>query len=186
MLGTYDVIIAGAGPVGLFLATELALASTTVLVLERDPSPTSAWKVAPLGRRGLNTPSIESLYRRGLLPKLFPPDEKPSGFLSDQQKPAFKPAGHFSGIMLDAGKMALKRWKYKIEGPSLRIGPTTLERLDEVLVERAEGLGVKIQRGCGVSGVEADEQGVNVHAGEGRCFRAKWLVGCDGGRSAVR
>jgi 2-polyprenyl-6-methoxyphenol hydroxylase-like FAD-dependent oxidoreductase len=31
----YDVIIAGAGPVGLFLASEIALAKCSVLILER-------------------------------------------------------------------------------------------------------------------------------------------------------
>ena len=32
----YDVVIAGAGPVGLFLACELRLAGLSVLVLEQD------------------------------------------------------------------------------------------------------------------------------------------------------
>jgi 2-polyprenyl-6-methoxyphenol hydroxylase-like FAD-dependent oxidoreductase len=32
---TYDVIISGAGPVGLFLACELALAKCSVLILEK-------------------------------------------------------------------------------------------------------------------------------------------------------
>jgi flavin-dependent dehydrogenase len=36
----YDVIIVGAGPVGLFLASELALANCSVLVLEK-PRPLS-------------------------------------------------------------------------------------------------------------------------------------------------
>ncbi|XXR75446.1 FAD-dependent monooxygenase [Sorangium sp. So ce394] len=37
----YDVIIAGAGPVGLFLACELGLAGASVLVLERDTTAAS-------------------------------------------------------------------------------------------------------------------------------------------------
>ncbi|MEU8402212.1 FAD-dependent monooxygenase, partial [Nonomuraea sp. NPDC048892] len=50
----YDVVIAGAGPVGLFLAGELALAGCSVLVLEREQEKTSPWKALPLGMRGLN------------------------------------------------------------------------------------------------------------------------------------
>ena len=36
-----DVVIAGAGPNGLMLACELALAGVRPVVLERDPGPTS-------------------------------------------------------------------------------------------------------------------------------------------------
>jgi len=45
----YDVIIAGAGPVGLFLACELRLAKLSVRVLEQaeDPSPSSPAPIAP-------------------------------------------------------------------------------------------------------------------------------------------
>ncbi|WP_367616628.1 FAD-dependent monooxygenase [Corallococcus exercitus] len=46
----YDVIIAGAGPVGLFLACELRLAKRSVLVLERLEDPHSPLKRFPFGR----------------------------------------------------------------------------------------------------------------------------------------
>jgi 2-polyprenyl-6-methoxyphenol hydroxylase-like FAD-dependent oxidoreductase len=66
----YDVIISGAGPVGLFLACELALAGCSVLILEKAENPDSALKQLPFGIRGLSTPSIEALDRRGLLQEL--------------------------------------------------------------------------------------------------------------------
>src|SRR5215467_13080140 len=66
----YDVIIAGAGPVGLFLACELALAKCSVLVLEKTADPDSPLKRLPFGIRGLSAPTIEALYRRGLLEEL--------------------------------------------------------------------------------------------------------------------
>src|SRR3954466_13137113 len=66
----YDVIIAGAGPVGLFLACELRLAKLSVLVLERLADPHSPLKRLPFGMRGLWGPSIEAFYRRGLLEPL--------------------------------------------------------------------------------------------------------------------
>ncbi|KAK0703719.1 hypothetical protein B0T26DRAFT_681359 [Lasiosphaeria miniovina] len=59
----YDVVIAGAGPVGLFLACEVAVGGASVLVLERDPTPESPWESKPLGLRGLNTGSVEAFYR---------------------------------------------------------------------------------------------------------------------------
>jgi 2-polyprenyl-6-methoxyphenol hydroxylase-like FAD-dependent oxidoreductase len=65
--GRHDVIVAGAGPVGLFLASELALAKCSVLVLEKAGKTHSPLKKLPFGMRGLSAPTIEALYRRGLL-----------------------------------------------------------------------------------------------------------------------
>src|ERR1700743_1170245 len=67
---TYDAIIVGAGPVGLFLACGLALAKCSVLVLEKAKDPHSPLKQLPFGIRGLSAPTIEALYRRGLLKEL--------------------------------------------------------------------------------------------------------------------
>ena len=49
----YDVIIAGAGPVGLLLACALRLARLSVLVLEQLSDPRSPLKRLPFGLRGL-------------------------------------------------------------------------------------------------------------------------------------
>ena len=67
----HDVVIAGAGPVGLFLACELALAHVDVLVLERSERPESPLKAAPLGTRGLSVATAEAWHRRGLLDALL-------------------------------------------------------------------------------------------------------------------
>src|SRR5215471_21229295 len=66
----YDVLIAGAGPVGLLLACELRLAGASVLVLEKLADPNLPFKEGAIGGRALNIPSIEVFYRRGLLPAL--------------------------------------------------------------------------------------------------------------------
>ena len=63
----HDVVIAGGGPVGLFLACELQLAGVSVIVLERMEDPHSPLKAGWMGMRGLNFPSVEAFYRRGLL-----------------------------------------------------------------------------------------------------------------------
>lgn len=198
----YDVTIAGAGPVGLLLACELALGKASVLVLENAPSPESPWKTMPLGGRGLNTVAVEALYRRGLLNKFTELDilpkrgrqdssiETKEGLQSPEKKEGFQLgpfAGHFAGIMLDSDKLELGRWSYRLPGPGLHPGKTTLEHMERVLFERAENLGVTILRGHGVTKIAAQgEYGVTVEAGGGQHFRSKWLVGCDGGRSMVR
>src|ERR1700748_1506651 len=93
----YDVIISGAGPVGLFLASELALAKCSVLVLEKTADPQSPLKKLPFGIRGLSAPTIEALYRRNLLKDL----EIHKHIKNPHQKAkqgAQRQAGHFAGI----------------------------------------------------------------------------------------
>src|ERR1700733_9515465 len=61
----YDVLVAGAGPVGLMLASELRLAGARVLVVERREELDTSVKAG-----GINTASAEAFERRGLLPAL--------------------------------------------------------------------------------------------------------------------
>lgn len=184
MTKLYDVIIVGAGPVGLFLACELGLARTSVLVLERDFKLESPYKDAPLGLRGMNTPSVESFYRRGLLSKFLDVNARPSAI---QKTSGYQYGGHFAGLKLNANKLELERWKYRLPGPSLTPTATSIQQVEAILTERAESLGVTILRNHGVQEITAqDKHSVTVRAGENQLFRAKWLVGCDGGRSIIR
>lgn len=80
----HDVVIAGAGPVGLFLACELRLAGLSVLVLEQTEHPHSPLKRLPFGMRGLSAPTIEAFYRRGLLDDMTAPQRE-----KDQSTAAF-------------------------------------------------------------------------------------------------
>jgi 2-polyprenyl-6-methoxyphenol hydroxylase-like FAD-dependent oxidoreductase len=185
----YDVIIAGAGPVGLFLACELRLAKLSVLVLEQLPDPRSPLKRFPFGMRGLWGPSIEAFYRRGLLDQIAA-QSRPAGAPGQSSQPApgaaqRGPAGHFAGIQFDHSHIDEARWTYRLPGPSsVQLG-SAMEQLEGVLAAHAISVGVEIQRGHGVDGFEQSDDEVTVHARERR-IRARWLVGCDGGRSTVR
>ena len=92
----YDVIISGAGPVGLFLACELALAKCSVLILEKAENPHSPLKRLPFGIRGLSAPTIEALDRRGLLEELDIPRRLTNPHSTTGQGPR-RQAGHFAG-----------------------------------------------------------------------------------------
>jgi 2-polyprenyl-6-methoxyphenol hydroxylase-like FAD-dependent oxidoreductase len=181
----YDVIIAGAGPVGLFLASELRLAKISVLVLEQLEDASSPLKRLPFGMRGLWGPSVEAFYRRGLLEQIASQPRangQPSpGSMSDRRGPA----GHFAGIQFDYGNIDSSRWTYRLPSPADTQLGAEMEHLERVLAAHAISVGVEIQRGQGVDGFEALNDEVTVHAGEQR-LRARWLVGCDGGRSTVR
>ena len=185
----YDVIIAGAGPVGLFLACELRLAKLSVLVLERLEDPRSPLKRLPFGMRGLWGPSVEAFHRRGLLEQIAAESRSAvAPGQSSQVTPGTAqrgPAGHFAGIQFDHSHIDVARWTYRLPGPSsIQLG-TAMENVERVLAAHALSVGVEIQRGRGVDGFETSNDEVTVHAGEER-IRARWLVGCDGGRSTVR
>jgi 2-polyprenyl-6-methoxyphenol hydroxylase-like FAD-dependent oxidoreductase len=190
----YDVVIAGGGPVGLFLACELGLAGTSVLVLERMEDPHSPLKEGWMGMRGLNLSSTDALYRRGMLNEVRKSslawlDPVKPGFelqsKTNGSEPAPRFAGHFAGMMLDANKIDLSGQKYLVQGPSSTGGLISLEGIEEVLAEHARKLGVEIRRGTPVTDFTQQEEGVTVQAGN-ESFKGKWLVGCDGGRSTVR
>ncbi len=191
----YDVIIAGAGPVGLFLACELRLAKLSVLVLEQLEDPHSPLKRLPFGMRGLWGPSIEAFYRRGLLEPIAsqrgaddgapgrPAQPSPGSMASGPQRRG--PAGHFAGIQFDHGNIDASRWTYRLPSPADTQLGSEMEHLERVLAAHALSVGVEIRRGHGVEGFEAANDEVSVLAG-GERVRARWLVGCDGGRSTVR
>ncbi|WP_326656789.1 FAD-dependent oxidoreductase [Streptomyces sp. NBC_00385] len=185
----HDVVIAGGGPVGLFLAGELALAGCSVLVLERDDAIGSPWKALPLGLRGLNAGSAETFYRRGLLDAVIGAsraDATKVGAAPDAvEAPAPRDVSHFAGMELHADDIDVASLPFRLPGPAMEGFMTSLEALGTVLAEHAASAGVQVVRGAAVTAVAQDDESVVVTAG-GQEYRARWLVGCDGGRSTVR
>jgi len=110
-----DVLISGAGPVGLFLACELALAGCSVLILEKAENPHSPLKQLPFGIRGLSAPAIEALYRRGLLKELeiHKHLKNPHKTSAPVQGPG-RQGGHFAGIPFHDGNVDTSRWSYRL------------------------------------------------------------------------
>jgi 2-polyprenyl-6-methoxyphenol hydroxylase-like FAD-dependent oxidoreductase len=181
---TYDAIISGAGPVGLFLACELALARCSVLVLEKAQTPHSPLKQLPFGIRGLSALSVEALYRRGLLGELEVPKRLKDPHSNAVQGPR-RQAGHFAGIPFHSGNVDISRWQYRLPSSTDTSLISEMQELETVLGRRAEALGVEIRRGLSVTDFHQDDDGITVASGD-RSFRGKWLVGCDGSRSVVR
>jgi flavin-dependent dehydrogenase len=58
--------------------------------------------------------------------------------------------------------------------------------IERLLADWVAALAVPIHRGLEVTGFAQDGAGVDVELSDGRCLRARYLVGCDGGRSRVR
>ena len=159
-----QVVIAGAGPVGLFLAGELRLAGISVLVLDplAERSPHSKGLI-------VHPRTVEVLASRGL--------REP--FLAEG---ITMPSGHFAALPDRLDYRALDTdFPFVLSVPQART--------EELLWDNASRLGVELRRGHRVTGFDEREQeiAVAIEGPDGPYqVHADYLVGCDGASSTVR
>jgi 3-(3-hydroxy-phenyl)propionate hydroxylase len=156
----HAVVIAGAGPTGLMLAGELALAGVDVAVVERRIDQQLAGSRAG----GLSARTIEVLDQRGIADRFLAEGQKAqvAGFGATRFDISDFPTRHPYGLAL---------WQKHIE---------------RILAGWVEELPVTFYRGRDVTGFVQSDSGVDVALSDGATLRAQYLVGCDGGRSLVR
>lgn len=157
---THCVVISGGGPTGLMLAGELALARVDVAIVERRPTQDLAGSRAG----GLHSRTIELLDQRGIADRFLARGQV-AQVASLPQIPldiSDFPTRHNYGLAL---------WQNHIE---------------HILADWIAELEVPIHRGCELTNFAQDHAGVDVELSDGRTLRAKYLVGCDGGRSLIR
>jgi 2-polyprenyl-6-methoxyphenol hydroxylase-like FAD-dependent oxidoreductase len=154
------VVIAGGGPAGMMLAAELALARVDVAVVEQRPD----HELVGSRAGGFHSRTIEVLDQRGVADR----------FLAEGQ---VAQAAMFGTTVLDMSDFPT-RHPY-----SLGIWQNQIER---IMASWIAELPVDIHYGCEVTGFAQDDAGVDVQLSEGEPLRARYLVGCDGGRSVIR
>jgi len=173
-----DVVVVGAGPVGLLTAIELTLGGVRVLVLERLAAPSRVAKAL-----GIGPLAVEALQRRGMAGAIAAAEARTLALMNRPAASAPGPryTGHFAGLSLiraDAQK-----------APDRRGRPVDQPAVETMLGELVLSLGIELRRECDVTGFVQQAGGVDVAwsspAGDGQ-VRCAWLVGCDGGRSRVR
>ncbi|MFI2471400.1 FAD-dependent monooxygenase [Streptomyces globisporus] len=158
------VVIAGGGPVGLWLAAELRLGGASVTVLEERADIDQRSKALTIHPR-----TLEVLASRGV--------HEP--FLAEGMR---IPAGHFAALdsRLDFSPLDTP-FPFTLALPQART--------EELLEVHAYALGARIQRRHRVTGFNERPESVivQVEGPEGPYeVEAAYLVGCDGSRSVVR
>lgn len=160
-----DVIVVGAGPVGLDLACRLLMQGLTVKVLEKRTEPTRHSRSI-----GIHPPSLEALRDIGVADRLVAHGvQVADGIAHDGKKPI--------------GRLAFDRCEppYRFV---LAIEQWQTERiLEERLSELAPGA---LERGVEVAGISVAGDSFRVTTRNGAAYSASWLVGCDGRNSRVR
>jgi len=159
MRQSHAVVIVGAGPTGLMLAGELALARVDVAIVERRDSQ----ELAGTRAGGLHARTIEVLDQRGVADR----------FLSRGRPTQI---AHFAGP-LDISDLPTRH------NHGLALWQNHIER---ILADWVGELAVPIYRGREVTGFAQDATGVDVELSDHRSLRARFVVGCDGGRSLIR
>ncbi|MEZ6112040.1 MAG: FAD-dependent monooxygenase [Pirellulaceae bacterium] len=167
-----QVLVVGAGPVGLTLACELLRHGVKCRVLDAGNGPTP---VAESRALGIQARSLEVFDDVGI-----------SGELIWRGHP-------LTSIDLYAGQRRLTRFDFAFDGlgtcyPYLLI--LSQGETERVLVERLRALGGCVEWNCRLQELRQDEHGVTavVQSNDGATHEcpASYLVGCDGAHSQVR
>jgi 3-(3-hydroxy-phenyl)propionate hydroxylase len=169
---TREIIIIGAGPVGLTLALGLAQRNVRSLVLEKKAT------LDPHSRATLITPrGVEILNGLGLLPALLSQGQRLDAIR------ILNAASREPMLTFDFSAFAS-------ETPTPFALALSQDRTEHVLLDavRATGL-VEVLFNHTFTGYEQQENGVLIHtqsAGSSHAYQARFLVGADGAKSAVR
>ncbi len=164
-----DVVIVGAGPTGLTLAIELARRSIAFRLVD-------AAKGASAGSRGkgIQPRTLEVFHDLGIVEKIL-----------NSGMPYPEVRVHLGPLPLRLGPLGGRQHATEaIPYPNLWLVPQN--RTEAILREKLAELGGQVEFGTAFESVEQEEQGVTVRFSSGESLTAKYLVGCDGGHSAVR
>ncbi|MBV1850626.1 FAD-dependent oxidoreductase [Catellatospora tritici] len=163
-----DVLVVGAGPTGLTLACDLARRGVAVRIIDRAPE-------FPRGSRGkgLSPRSLEVFDDLGVIEPML------AAGATHLRHRKYRGAEVVAEVDPEAGVVPTPDRPY----------PTGLMipqwRVEQLLRERLADFGVAVELDAELRGFDQHADGVTATVGQSR-IQARYLVGCDGGRSTVR
>jgi 2-polyprenyl-6-methoxyphenol hydroxylase-like FAD-dependent oxidoreductase len=168
------VLVVGAGPVGLVAACELARQGIRARLIDALPTPTTQSRAV-----GVHARTQDLLEIMGVLDRFHTQSLAQHYIEIDRLDPGSATGVH-PLLRIDMADMPTRN-------PTiLNLAQTETEA---ILRARAQELGVELERGVSLTGLEQDADGVHVTLSsapgeESAAF--DWVVGADGGHSAVR
>jgi 2-polyprenyl-6-methoxyphenol hydroxylase-like FAD-dependent oxidoreductase len=167
------VLIVGAGPTGLTLACELARRSVPFRLIEAAPGP------QPGSRgKGIQPRTLEVFGDLGIVDRVI---------ANGRMAMPIRSTAPDGQVTLGGAEPESLRNRPDIPYTTSLITPEW--RIEEALRLRLAELGGTVEFGTAFSSFEQSDEGVSaavVTGGEAETVTARWLVGCDGGRSIVR
>jgi len=162
-----DVLVVGAGPTGLTLACDLARRGVAVRIVDRAPE----FPGGPRGK-GLSPRSLEVFDDLAVIDRIL------ASGITHLPHREYRGAGVIAEIDPEAGQAPTPDIPY----PAGLMIPSGGE---QILRERLADFDVAVEVGAEVRDFSQHADGVTATIGEAE-FQARYLIGCDGGRSTVR
>ncbi|MGA2212809.1 MAG: FAD-dependent monooxygenase, partial [Bryobacteraceae bacterium] len=164
-----QVLVVGAGPVGLSAALALRSLGLDVLVLESEPPDRTRPGSRAIFVHHEPLAVLDSFYP-GIARRILD-----AGILWTRRRYTYR-----------GRQIYLREYTHPPQA-SLTYGTSQSQRETErILMEAAVSVGVRFQWGTPVVSVEASPDGIAVNTASGEVLRAAYVIGADGGRSAVR
>lgn len=164
----FDVAIIGCGPVGAFAANLLGKSGLSVLVIEKEANP------YPLPRAvHLDHEMMRLFQSAGVIDRV-------AGDMRDTEGHLHVGADH--GVIRYMGTVGRAR-PFSWSNDYFFYQPELEQHLRDALAAHSN---VTVQLGVGFEGLTQDTDGVTLHLAGGDSARARYVIACDGSRSAVR
>jgi 2-polyprenyl-6-methoxyphenol hydroxylase-like FAD-dependent oxidoreductase len=164
-----DVLIVGAGPTGLTLAIDLARRGISLRIIDASPGPFEGSR-----GKGIQPRTLEVFDDLGVIEPIL---------AQGDFYPKFR--FHCGPFSLRTGSLGTRHpASEQVPYPNLWMVPQS--KTESILRERLRGLGNEVEFGKALAGFSQNENEVTASLSTGEIVKAKFLVGCDGGRSTVR